>query len=238
MVKRWNRLLVAFFVLTDSLLGMIAFVLAYVLRFDAGLIAVAEGLPAVRAVRQRPAARSALLVPLAFQVQGIYRLRRGRTRVDDFFAVFVGSILAVVLGIVTHPLHPGLLRSRRPEGPRRLRGVAAGLGPVPRPQRRAHLRARASSCAKRWSAAGAPGIGLKRVLVAGAGELGRVVAEKILEHRELGYKVVGFVDDKRRRRPPRLSRPAAARHAGRAPATSCSASGSITSTSPCRSTST
>ena len=43
---------------------------------------------------------SALLVPLGFQLQGLYRLRRGRSRVDDFFAVFVGSILAVVFGIV------------------------------------------------------------------------------------------------------------------------------------------
>ena len=34
------------------------------------------------------------------------------------------------------------------------------------------------------------------MLVAGAGELGRVVADKLLEHRELGYKVVGFVDDR------------------------------------------
>ena len=38
MVKRWNRLLVAFFVLSDALLGMIAFVLAYILRFETGLI--------------------------------------------------------------------------------------------------------------------------------------------------------------------------------------------------------
>ena len=45
MVKRWNRLLVAFFVLTDSLFGMIAFVLAYVLRFDAGLIEAPKGYP-------------------------------------------------------------------------------------------------------------------------------------------------------------------------------------------------
>ena len=42
----------------------------------------------------------AVLVPIAFQVQGLYRLRRGRSRVDDFFAVFVGTILAVVLGII------------------------------------------------------------------------------------------------------------------------------------------
>ena len=45
---------------------------------------------------------------------------------------------------------------------------------------------------RRWRA----GIGLKRVLIAGAGELGRLVADKILEHRELGYQIVGFVDDR------------------------------------------
>jgi Undecaprenyl-phosphate glucose phosphotransferase len=45
---------------------------------------------------------------------------------------------------------------------------------------------------RRWRA----GIGLKRILIAGSGELGRLVADKILEHRELGYQIVGFVDDK------------------------------------------
>jgi Undecaprenyl-phosphate glucose phosphotransferase len=37
---------------------------------------------------------------------------------------------------------------------------------------------------------------MKRILIAGAGDLGRLVADKILEHRELGYQIVGFVDDK------------------------------------------
>jgi Undecaprenyl-phosphate glucose phosphotransferase len=45
---------------------------------------------------------------------------------------------------------------------------------------------------RRWRA----GIGLKRVLIAGAGDLGRLVADRILQHRELGYQVVGFVDDR------------------------------------------
>jgi Undecaprenyl-phosphate glucose phosphotransferase len=45
---------------------------------------------------------------------------------------------------------------------------------------------------RRWRA----GIGLKRILIAGSGELGRLVADKILEHRELGYQIVGFVDVK------------------------------------------
>ena len=45
---------------------------------------------------------------------------------------------------------------------------------------------------RRWKA----GIGLKRVLIAGSGDLGRLVADKVLEHRELGFKVLGFLDDR------------------------------------------
>jgi hypothetical protein len=50
-------------------------------------------------------------------------------------------------------------------------------------------------------------------LIAGAGDLGRMVADRVLEHRELGYQLVGFVDDRGRRRPHRLPRPPAPRHA-------------------------
>ena len=78
------------------------FHLAYLLRFEtliAELIPVTKGKPPFgQYVDMLPLL--GVLVPLAFQVQGLYRLRRGRTRVDDFFAVFVGSILAVVLGII------------------------------------------------------------------------------------------------------------------------------------------
>ena len=49
------------------------------------------------------------------------------------------------------------------------------------------------------------------MLIAGAGDLGRLVADKILEHRELGYQIVGFIDDRAGRRPHRLPRPAPAR---------------------------
>src|SRR5205085_2829524 len=45
---------------------------------------------------------------------------------------------------------------------------------------------------RRWRA----GVGLKRILIAGAGDLGRMVADRVLQHREFGYQVVGFVDDK------------------------------------------
>ena len=47
MVRRHNRLLVAFHVGTDAVLGMIAFFLAYLLRFETGLIAITRGHPPV-----------------------------------------------------------------------------------------------------------------------------------------------------------------------------------------------
>src|SRR5712675_3004590 len=99
MLKRYNRLLIAFYVASDALLGLSAFIIAYALRFHTGLIPITKGIPPLRQyVNVLPFI--ALLVPLGFQLQGLYRLRRGRSRVDDFFAVFVGSILAVVFGIV------------------------------------------------------------------------------------------------------------------------------------------
>ena len=99
MVSRHNRLLVIFHVLSDALLGLTAFIIAYALRFHTGLIPVTKGIPPLRQyINVLPFILT--LVPLAYQLQGLYRLRRGRSRVDDFFAVFVGSILAVVFGIV------------------------------------------------------------------------------------------------------------------------------------------
>src|ERR1700730_14440737 len=69
------------------------------MRFHSGLMRIMKGIMTLRQyINVLPFI--AILVPLAYQLQGLYRLRRGRSRVDDFFAVFVGSILAVVFGIV------------------------------------------------------------------------------------------------------------------------------------------
>jgi Undecaprenyl-phosphate glucose phosphotransferase len=200
MMRRYNRLLVAFYVITDALLGMAAFVIAYLLRFETGianLIPVTKGQPPFgQYLNLLPLL--GILVPLAFQVQGLYRLRRGRTRVDDFFAVFVGSILAVVLGLIGtlyyQVYHAPLLS---PEA------QAQGVYEISRPvwllflvvnviltyTSREFVR---EALERRWRA----GIGLKKVLIAGSGDLGRLVADKLLEHRELGFKVVGFLDDR------------------------------------------
>src|SRR5205814_5007618 len=63
MMRRYNRLLVAFFVISDSLLGMAAFLVAYLLRFESGL-PVFKGYPPF-ANYLRLAPFIGLLVPLA-----------------------------------------------------------------------------------------------------------------------------------------------------------------------------
>ena len=194
MVRRHNRLLVALHVLTDALMGMVAFLLAYLLRFDSGLIPVTRGYPPLtQYLNVLPFI--AVIVPLGFHLQGLYRLRRGRSRIDDFFNVLVGSIFATVLGIMATLYFqayyvPDAMKDR---GVYEVSQVVWGLflacnialGYLSRKFIREALE-------RRWMA----GVGLRRVLIAGAGELGRMVADKILEHRELGYQVVGFVDDR------------------------------------------
>jgi Undecaprenyl-phosphate glucose phosphotransferase len=194
MVKRHNRLLIAFHVISDTSLGFIAFVLAYALRFQAGLIPITKGIPPLgQYIDLMPFI--AILVPLAFQLQGLYRLRRGRSRVDDFFAVFVGTILAVVFCIVAtlyveiYFASPTARDRGAYEVSRLVWAFFIVLNTALTFGSRVLVR---EMLERRWRA----GIGLKRILIAGSGELGRLVADKILEHRELGYQIVGFVDDR------------------------------------------
>ena len=197
MVKRYNRLLVAFHVVSDALLGLSAFIAAYVLRFHtfvADLIPITKGTPPLRQyVYVMPFI--AVLVPLAYNLQGLYRLRRGRSRVDDFFAVFVGTILAVVFGIVATLYVQTYFTSgeAKQQGVFEVSQVVWGLFLVLNVTLTYASRELVREAfERRWRA----GIGLKRILIAGSGELGRLVADKILEHRELGYQIIGFVDDR------------------------------------------
>ena len=196
MMRRYNRLLVALYVVSDALLGMAAFALAYILRFQvlADIVPITKGVPPfAQYVTMLPFAGA--IVPIAFHAQGLYRLRRGRSRVDDFFAVFVGTILAGIIGLVgslyfqAYYLPDPLKDMGAYEVSRVVLALFLTINIVFAYGLREIVR---EALERRWKA----GIGLKRVLIAGAGELGRMVADKVLEHRELGFKVVGFLDDR------------------------------------------
>jgi|WetSurMetagenome_2_1015567.scaffolds.fasta_scaffold92239_2 Undecaprenyl-phosphate glucose phosphotransferase len=194
MVKRYNRLLVAFHVGSDAVLSALAFVLAYVIRFESGLLSVTKGYPPFeRYVRVLPLVAG--LVIFAFYLQGLYRLRRGRSRVDDFFAVFVGSIVAVVFGMwatlyfQAYYVSDALKQVGALEVSQLVWAMFLALNVALTFASRELVR---QALERRWRA----GIGLKRVLIAGAGDLGRLVADRVLEHRDLGLHIVGFLDDR------------------------------------------
>ena len=194
MVRRYNRLLVALYVLTDGLLAVWAFILAYGIRFESGLIPVIRGYPPIdQYLHIVPFV--AVLTPLAFQLQGVYRLRRGRSRVDDFFAVLIGSILAVVFGVMS-TLYVSVYyvsAEEKAQGAYEVSQVVWGLFLVLNVLFTYFSREAVRELfERRWRA----GVGLKRILIAGAGDLGRMVADRVLQHREFGFQVIGFVDDR------------------------------------------
>ena len=194
MVRRYNRLLVALYVISDALLAVWAFILAYGIRFESGLIPVTRGYPPIEQYLNI-VPFIAVLTPVAFQLQGIYRLRRGRSRVDDFFAVLIGSILAVVFGVMS-TLYVSVYyvsAEQKAQGAYEVSQVVWGIFLVLNVLFTYFSReAVRELLERRWRA----GIGLKRILIAGAGDLGRMVADRVLQHREFGFQVIGFVDDR------------------------------------------
>ena len=194
MVKHHNRLLITSYVITDSLMAMLAFSLAYLIRFESGLIPVTKGFPSFTVyLNVLPAI--GLLVPFSFQLVSVYRLRRGRSRVDDFFAVLVGSILAVIIGlsgtlyIQAYYVSPEAKTLGLYEFSRVVWAVFLLITVVFTYTSRELIR---QILERRWRA----GIGLKRVLITGTGDLGRRIADTVLDHPELGQTIVGFIDDR------------------------------------------
>jgi len=196
MVKFQTRLMVAVFVLVDVLSTVVAWVLSYFLRFDSSVVLGA--LPATKGV---PALSQYLLLipvivslwPAVLYFHGLYQLKRGRSRIDEFFAILFSVLIASALLLGT-TLYVRVYYRYQPEvAPmwEYSQGVMAlfvALDVLALNVGRSALRAYLK---RMWSA----GYNVRRVLVAGAGELGQQVAETIVAHRELGFRLVGFVDD-------------------------------------------
>ena len=194
MVTRQTRALAVLHMGLDALLGVTAFGLAYLLRFSTGLIAAPKGQPPFEQYLVLMPFIG-LLVPLAFSVQHVYATHRPRTRVDDFFAVLVGSLVVVVIGLLGTLYFQAYYAAdiARQQGVYEVSRIVWGLFLVlnvgltfgSRELVRRHMQ-------RRFRA----GLGLKRVLVAGSGDLARHVTDRLLQHAELGHRPVGFIDDR------------------------------------------
>lgn len=170
-------------ILIDILLINLGFVLAHWIRYDLQwpLPVVAENYVPLITYAPMAAVLTVLLI-ISFVLQRVYVHKRGRTWLDEAFALLNGTTTGILFVIVVTYFVPDLSYSRS------LLALAAltvlSLLILSRIVENVTL----DQLRKR-------GRGIKNVLIVGAGELGRTVMRSIAAHPELGYRVTGFVDD-------------------------------------------
>lgn len=198
MIQKKRFGLVGLFVFSDAVGILISFFYSYLFRFYAYIIPIdpAKGIPPLRQyVVVFPLFLATHL--LIFYFQGFYRTRLQRARIDDFLAICLNALLTIVIdvfGIMSY------LYSYS-QGPRSLFRVSFKMS---------HgflavyfivvifmitfIRNQIFFFMKRRYA---KGLNLQNVLVVGAGEMGRAVAQKVLVYKDLGFRLKGFLDDDR-----------------------------------------
>jgi len=197
MIRRQQRLITALLVAADVLATELALFAAFILRFHLPFVPAWHGVPAVGPyLVLGPVV--ALTWPLVFSLQGLYRPSRTRSTAEELFAVAAAAILATVVLFGTDAYlrvysQRNLPAAEHFEYSRAFMAMFLGLDIVAVALGRAGARAVLAR-------ARAAGFNSKRILIVGAGPLGETVAAKMLEHREYGYSVVGFLDDEGARR--------------------------------------
>lgn len=189
MIRQRHRTTAGIFLTGDLLATLAAFFAGWFLRFEVEVIPVTKNVPEFTPyLRLVPAIL--IVWPIVFYFHGLYQSRRGRSRVDEVLTIAMAVLVATVLLSVFlawyRPAWPGSTQvftfSRAFVGLFALADlilVAAARMAI----RFALPRIRLS------------GLNAQRILVVGAGALGREITAKIQAHREIGFEVVGFLDD-------------------------------------------
>jgi exopolysaccharide biosynthesis polyprenyl glycosylphosphotransferase len=123
-----------------------------------------------------------LLLVIIFRVEGVYDRRRNTSLFDTLYALASGATTGIVVVMAATLAYPPLTYSR-------LIFLYAGFLIVLFLSLSRMIVAAVSARMRRR------GVGIDRVLIVGAGEVGRTVMRTIVALPELGYRIVGFLDD-------------------------------------------
>ena len=193
MVKHQSRTQTVLYVLGDLVATYIAFFLAYFVRFNVEIVQVTKGVnPLSQYTLLLPLIT--LLWPLLFYLHGLYNLRRLRSRIDELFSIVwavamgTAATLFVALYLRVYYFYGPPEISGRYEFSQLVLGLFVAFDIVLLTLSRSLIRRHREA---RWRL----GEGLRNILIAGAGALGRSVADKFIDHQELGFRVLGFIDD-------------------------------------------
>lgn len=175
----WKYLLL----LNDALLSLIGFMIAYYVRYQLQWFRAVD--PAFQLTLWDYGPFALVLMPvilLSLRFSGVYPYRSGRNLVEETYAICTATTLGVVILIVFNLLLRQLLYSRLIFLYTAVAvTILLGLSRFFIALARRHLRHY--------------GIGVVRVLLVGAGDIGRMVMRTVAARPELGYQLIGFVDD-------------------------------------------
>jgi exopolysaccharide biosynthesis polyprenyl glycosylphosphotransferase len=197
-IARHRARLSGLFLISDVLAIILSFLYTYLFRFYAYIIPVdpVKGVPPIGSYLViLPIFLAAHLV--VFYLQGFYKPRLRRTRLEDFVTVCLNSLLSIliVLGLLSY-----------------VNAYTQGAAPLFRINliKLSHVFLAIYGVAVIFTISFfrnqiyyhmnrryARGLNLQNVLVIGAGELGRTVARKLVEYKDLGFVVKGFLDDEK-----------------------------------------
>lgn len=194
MVKHQSRIWTGVYVFADLLATYAAFGLAYLVRFEIEIVSVTKGVNPFTQYLWLLVPMS-IFWPLLFRLHGLYSLKRLRSRTDELFsivwAVAMGTALTLFVALYARVYYLYGPASGQYEYSQLVLGLFVGFDIVLLFSTRTLIRREREA---RWRR----GEGLRNILIAGAGQLGRTVADKFIDHQELGFKVVGFLDDRLR----------------------------------------
>ncbi len=186
MIRKTTRRIALLLLASDLLATAFALVAAYDLRFRAEIVPITKGIPdAASYYRLFPL--MAALWPVVYYFYGLYQVRRHHSRMEEGLAILVATGLATLLltGIAT--FYRGFSYSRL------VLLLFFGLDVF-------FVFAGRTAIRRYLEEAWRHGVGVRHVLVVGAGRLGRAIIEKLIEHPEAGLRAVGLVDDDPKKR--------------------------------------
>jgi Undecaprenyl-phosphate glucose phosphotransferase len=175
--SRFQRFYTSIKVAADAVMLTLAFVLAYVTRFE-GPIPVRYGLPPLEETLLS-LATVLVVFPITYRQSQLYTTNRARTHIGEVFEVFKATIMATLIVVA-------LTYFTRERYSRLMLAFLSGYAFVGVSAVRLVLRAVLNEVRRR-------GFNLKSILVIGAGELGQRVIETVEGHRELGFRVEGLL---------------------------------------------
>jgi len=184
MIETKHRTLSSVYLVNDAVASNLAMLCAWALRFRFEVIPVVKG-PQELSTYVKLLPIVTLVFPLAFAVQGLYRIRPTRSKAEEWLSVAVGSVVATII------LSGVLLWVRIGSADEHYSRATLALFMVLAMTFVMIGRTAVRMFVERRHRAGKD---LDRVLIAGNGELARAVLDRMNTHRErLGFRIVGYL---------------------------------------------